>query len=291
MGDPFQPNIYVFDERFENPRTISLNAGIEHEFQTSGLVGSIDYTYARTDNLTRFVNRNDAAFGSPWSTGLGPDGVNGIGNLTVAESTARSRYRGLSLGLRQMANDKLQFQANYTMSWDRSDDDNERDPFTYRYVDPTRLDREWGWSDRDQRHRFNAWALAVLPGEVYMNNRMSFHSPQPVSAACGGNNRASSSHTTNPWGPSSDRICADGSIVQRNTLRRENGFFSWDVRLTRPFPMGKGTLEGIVEIFNLLNTDNYRDPSTAGLLFNFDGTVQSGLGDPREVQIGMRYVF
>ena len=28
-----------------------------------------------------------------------------------------------------------------------------------------------------------------------------------------------------------------------------------------------------------------------GLLFNFAGTVQSALGDPREVQIGMRYVF
>ena len=291
MGDPFQPNIYVFDEKFENPRTFSLNAGIEREFQTAGLVGSIDYTYARTDNLTRFVNRNHAAFGSPWSTGLGPDGVNGLGTLTVAESTARSRYHGLSLGLRQMLNDNLQFQANYTMSWDRSDDDNERDPFTYRYVDPTRLDREWGWSDRDQRHRFNAWALAVLPGDIYMNNRVSLYSPQPVSAACGGNNRASSKHSTNPWGPTSDRICADGTIVQRNTLRKEYGFFSWDVRLTRPFPMGHGTLEAIVEIFNLLNTDNFRDPSTAGLLFNFDGTVQSGLGDPREVQIGMRYVF
>ncbi len=291
VGGPFQPNIYVFDERFENPRTISLNAGIEHEFQTTELVGSIDYTYARTDNLTRFVNRNDAAFGSPWSTGLGPEGDNGIGDLTVVESTARSRYHGISLGLRQMVNKNLQFQANYTMSWDRSDDDNERDPFTFRYVDPTRLDGEWGWSDRDQRHRFNAWALAVLPVDVYMNNRVSYYSPQPVSASCGGNNRATSKHSTNPWGPTSDRICANGSIVPRNTLRKEHGFFSWDVRLTRPFAMGHGTLEAIVEIFNLLNTDNYRDPSTAGLLFNFDGTVQSGLGDPREVQIGMRYVF
>ena len=290
-GDPFQPNVFVFDERFENPRTISLNAGVEHEFQTTGLVGSIEYTYAGANNLTRFVNRNDAAFGAPWSTGLGPDGGNGLGSLTVVESTARSRYHGLSLGLRQMMGDNLQFQANYTASWDRSDDDNERDPFTFRYVDPTRLDREWGYSDRDQRHRFNAWALAALPGDLYLNNRVSFYSPQPVSAACGDDNRASSKVSTNPWGAASDRICADGGIVQRNTLRKEHGFFSWDVRLARPIPVGKGTLEVIVEIFNLLDTDNFRDPTTAGLLFNFDGTVQSGRGDPREVQMGMRYVF
>ncbi len=290
-GDPYRPNIHVFDKNFKNPRTLSLNAGIEHELQASGLVGSFDYTYSRTDNLTRFVNRNDAVFGLPWSTGLGPDGDNGVGNLTVTENTARSRYHGVSFGLRRVVHDDLQFQINYTLSWDRSDDDNERDPFTYRYVDPTRLDREWGSSDRDQRHRFNAWAVAALPGDVLMNNRLSFYSPQPTSAACGGNNRASTRPTTNPWGPTSDRICADGAIVQRNTLRKDHGFFSWDVRLTRPIPMGNGTLEAIVEIFNLLNADNYRDPSTAGLLFNFDGTVQSGLGDPREMQIGMRYVF
>ena len=39
-----------------------------------GVVGTFGYTYSRTDNLTRFINRNDAVFGSPWSTGLGPDG-------------------------------------------------------------------------------------------------------------------------------------------------------------------------------------------------------------------------
>ena len=290
-GDPFRPNIFVFDENFENPRTISANVGVERELHAWGLVGSFGYTYARTDNLTRFINRNDAAFGSPWSTGLGADGSNGIGNLTVVESTARSRYHGLSFGLRQVVQDDLQFQMNYTLSWDRSDDDNERDPFTFRYVDATRLDREWGYSDRDQRHRFNVWTLAGLPGEVFLNNRLSYYSAQPTSASCGGDNRASARPTTNPWGPASDRICADGSIIQRNTLRKEHGFFSWDVRLTRPIPLGKGRLEAIVEVFNLLNTDNFRDPSTAGLLFNFDGTVQSGLGDPREVQVGMRYVF
>ena len=152
----------MFDQNFENPRTISANVGVERELHAWGLVGSFGYTYARTDNLTRFINRNDAAFGSPWSTGLGADGSNGIGNLTVVESTARSRYHGLSFGLRQVVQDDLQFQMNYTLSWDRSDDDNERDPFTFRYVDATRLDREWGYSDRDQRHRFNVWTLGRI---------------------------------------------------------------------------------------------------------------------------------
>ena len=284
-GDPFRPNIFVFDQNFANPRTISANVGIERELHASGLVGSLGYTYARTDNLTRFVNRNDAIFGSPWATGLGADGSNGIGDLTVVESTAKSRYHGLSFGLRQMVHDDLQFQLNYTLSWDKSDDDNERDPFTFRYVDATQLEREWGYSDRDQRHRFNAWALAALPGGILLNQRLSYYSAQPVSASCAGG------RSTNPWGAASDRICGDGRITARNTLRKDNEFFSYDVRLSRPIPVSSGQLEAIVEVFNLLNTDNFRDPSSAGLLFNFDGTVQSGLGDPRQVQVGLRYVY
>ena len=285
QGDPFRPSIFVFDQNFENPRTISTNVGIERELHASGLVGSFGYTYARTDKLTRFVNRNDAIFGSPWATGLGADGSNGIGDLTVVESTAKSRYHGLSFGLRQMVHDDLQFQLNYTLSWDKSDDDNERDPFTFRYVDPTQLAREWGYSDRDQRHRFNAWALAALPGGILLNQRLSYYSAQPVSASCAGG------RSTNPWGAASDRICDDGSITARNTLRKDNDFFSYDVRLSRPILVGSGQLEAIVEVFNLLNTDNFRDPSSVGLLFNFDGTVQSGLGDPRQVQVGLRYVY
>ncbi len=285
QGDPFRPSIFVFDQNFENPRTISSNVGIERELHTSGLVGSFGYTYARTDKLTRFVNRNDAIFGSPWATGLGADGTNGIGDLTVVESTAKSRYHGLSFGLRQMVQDALQFQLNYTLSWDKSDDDNERDPFTFRYVDATQLEREWGYSDRDQRHRFNAWALAALPGGILLNQRLSYYSAQPVSASCAGD------RSTNPWGAASDRICDNGSITARNTLRKDNEFFSYDVRLSRPILVGSGQLEAIVEVFNLLNTDNFRDPSSVGLLFNFDGTVQSGLGDPRQVQVGLRYVY
>ncbi len=285
QGTPFRPNIFVLDQNFANPRTISAHVGIERQLRASGLVGSFGYAYARTDKLTRFVNRNDAVFGSPWATGLGPDGSNGIGDLTVVESTAKSRYHGLSFGLRQMGPDALQFQLNYTLSWDQSDDDNERDPFTFRYVDATQLEREWGYSDRDQRHRFNVWALAAVPGGVSINQRLSYYSAQPISASCAGGRAA------NPWGATSDRICDDGSITARNTLRKDNEFFSYDVRLSRPILVGGGQLEAIVEVFNLLNTDNFRDPASGGLLFNFDGTVQSGLGEPRQVQVGLRYVY
>ena len=36
---------------------------------------------------------------------------------------------------------------------------------------------------------------------------------------------------------------------------------------------------------------NFRDPAATSLLFNFDGTIRSGLGDPRQVQAGLRWIF
>jgi hypothetical protein len=40
-----------------------------------------------------------------------------------------------------------------------------------------------------------------------------------------------------------------------------------------------------------LNNDNFKDPSSQGTFLNFDGTIRSGLGEPRQFQAGVRYIF
>ncbi len=303
-GDPFAPDIFVFDQDFRNPRTFSANLGIEREIIEDVSV-SLDYTHASTDNLTRFVNRNDPVFGEhpdgciasfvaagPWCNGLDldDDGTpdNGVNALNVVESSAKSRYNGITIGLKRFA-DPVQFQINYTLSWDKSDDDNERDPFTLRYFSADDFTPEYNWSDRDQRHRINAWFLYRLPGDVLFNNRVSYYSAQPVSEKCGPGNTGTGERASDLQDP--DRLCPDGSVLPRNTLRKDNAFFSWDIRLSRMFRLGPGAFEAILEVFNVTNADNFIDPSFGGLLFNFDGTVQSGLGTPRQMQVGGRYVF
>jgi carboxypeptidase family protein len=283
----FLPDVYVFDKDFENPRTFNATVSFEREL-VRGLFGSISYTHARTDHLTRFVNGNDAVFGKPWGTGLAPGGANGINNLFVVQSSAKSRYNGITAELRRSLNTRLQFQVNYTLSFDKSDDDNERDPFTFRYARADSLQAEYNWSDRDQRHRFNAWVLAILPGDFYLNNRVSAYSAQPVSESCGANNLGTGQRANSPGA----RICPDGHVLLRNTLRKDNAYFSWDIRLSRPFRFGRqGTFEAILEVFNVTNTDNFLDPSTVGVYKNFDGTLHSGIGTPRQFQVGGRYLF
>ncbi|HMG70236.1 MAG TPA: TonB-dependent receptor [Gemmatimonadaceae bacterium] len=284
-GAPFRPDIFVMDKDFQNPRTFSASIGYDKEV-FNHMAASVAYTYAATDHLTRFINRNDAVFGSPWTSGL--DGTtNGVGVLTTVESSAKSRYQGVTFSLGRFADPDFQYQANYTLAVDKADDDNERDPFSFRYANAARLDREYNYSDRDQRHRLNLWALYHFPFDVYANTRFSWYSAQPASEKCI-NNAPSGERATAPG----DRICANGTILLRNTIRRDNAFASWDLRVSKPFRTGRrGQFEVMAEVFNILNRDNFRDPSSASLLFNFDGTIRNGLGDPRQLQIGVRYGF
>ena len=285
-GGPFQPGVTLFDKDFRNPRTLTATVGYEQEVARS-LVAGLSFTHARTDHLTRFFNANDAVFGSPWAT-FPAGGPNGLGALTVVQSSAKSRYNGITAELRRSAGERLQFQVNYTLSFDKSDDDNERDPFTFRYARADSLEKEYNYSDRDQRHRVNAWVLAVLPGEIYLNNRVSAYSAQPASEVCGAGNVGTGQRASLP----TQRICPDGHVLQRNTIRRDNAYFSWDIRASKPLQFGRqGTLELILEVFNLTNSDNFKDPSSGGTFLNFDGTIRSGLGEPRQVQAGVRYIF
>lgn len=266
---PFNPGIAVFERNFKNPRTIQMSASVEREIMPNTSI-LIAYNYAKSDRLTRFVNRGD---GRLYPGGVSPferANGSGVGEIRSTESSARSLYQGLTFTFNKRFAKRWQFQANYLLSFDKSDDDNERDPFTFRYADPRDLSAEYNWSDRDQRHRFNAFATFLLPYEINISPIVQYRSAQPTSVV----NRG-----TFP------------NIVKRNTLRLENEFFTFDVRASKSFKLGeKVELEGIFEAFNLFNNRNQRSLPRP-LTFNFDGTVSAGFGEPRQAQIGVRLKF
>ena len=283
VGTPFLPDVYVFDKNFRNPKTTSFSIGLDREI-TPDMGVSIKYNYARTRQLTRYINSNDPLLGANWSTGL-PDpwggNANGISTLWTALSTAKSDYWGVTLGLMKKWSDNYQFQVFYTYSVDKSDDDNERDPFKLLYAKVTDLKAEYGYSDRDQRDRFNGIFLWKAPGDINVNVRYSYRSPQPRSIKKDGT----------PAATPQDRINPDGTVTKRNLGRKDNKFSSLDFSMSRPFNFGVITVEPILEVFNLFNSKNLRIPETGNLIFNFDGTVQSGLGDPRQAQVAVRVTW
>ncbi len=280
VGNPDHPDVFVFDKNFRNPRTKAASVSWEQEVVPDYAV-LVKYNYAKGDHITRFVNRNDPLLGSPWSSGLGADGKNGIGTLTVVESSARSQYNGITFGVTKRPSHNVQFQAYYTYSKDKSDDDNERDPFTFRYAKVTDLAAEYGYSDRDQRHRVNGWMLWNAPYGLDLNVRYSYRSAQPLSLT------ASGAVANTPQ----DRINPDGSVTRRNLGRKDNQYSSLDLRLSKDFRFGTYTVQPALDVFNLFNAKNLHRPEVTNLIFNFDGTVQSGVGEPRQMQVGVRILF
>jgi outer membrane receptor for ferrienterochelin and colicin len=290
VAAPFDPDVFVFDKHFQNPRTKSASVSWEQEIvQDYGFL--VKYNYAKGEHITRFVNRNDPLLGSPWSTGLGPGGTNGIGVLTTIESSAKSLYNGVTLGINKRPSNNFTYEINYTYSKDKSDDDNERDPFSFRYAKVTDLAAEYGYSDRDQRHRLNGWLLWNAPLGVDVNVRYAYRSAQPKSITATGADAATPQARCSKTTPDGTACLPDAVVTQRNLGRKDNLYSSLDFRLAKAFPYGKYKVEPAIDVFNVLNSKNFHRPEVTNLIFNFDGTVQSGVGEPRQMQLGLRVIW
>jgi outer membrane receptor for ferrienterochelin and colicin len=290
VAAPFDPDVFVFDKHFQNPRTRQASVSWEQEVvKDYGFL--VKYNYIKGDHITRFINRNDPLLGSPWSTGLGAGGANGVGALTTIESSAKSLYNGITFGINRRPSNNLQFEVNYTYSKDKSDDDNERDPFTFRYAKVTDLAAEYGYSDRDQRHRLNSWLLWNAPMGLDVNVRYTYRSPQPKSITATGADAGTPQARCSKTTPDGTACLADAVVTQRNLGRKDNLYSSLDLRFTKGFPFGTYKIEPALDIFNLLNSKNFHRPEVTNLIFNFDGTVQSGVGEPRQMQLGVRVIW
>jgi hypothetical protein len=289
---PFNPDVTVFNKDFRNPRTLQWGASIEREV-AKDLTLTFGFNYANSVHLTTFINRNTPSFighfaadGRKLFDGPQPffkaDG-SGIGALKDTDSSGRSLYRGFVFSANKRFSNRFQFQVNYVLSWDYSNDDNERDPFTFRYADVTDFKPEYGFSDRDQRHRFNAFGVFDLPYHFILTTIFQARSAQPDSVLL--------PNDANLDGNVLDRPFVDGQDIGRNTIRKHNQFYSFDFRVSRIFKLGeRAQLEPIIEVFNLFNNTNLVSVPRP-LLFNFDGTVRSGFGDPRQAQLGLKLRF
>ena len=47
----------------------------------------------------------------------------------------------------------------------------------------------------------------------------------------------------------------------------------------------------MLEMFNTFNNANNINPLTTPALFNFDGFLRTGVGDPRQVQLAVKLAF
>ncbi|MGB7210496.1 MAG: TonB-dependent receptor [Pyrinomonadaceae bacterium] len=261
---PCFSGVRVFDRDYENPDIYTANFAFEQEVAPDWAL-YFDFTYSRGIHLTRFLNFGRKGFVQPY-----------LDETMVTTSIGRSKYSGFTAGIRKRFSRKFQLEANYVLSRDKDDDSNERDPFTDRSFDVNNPGLDYALSDRDIRNKFNFFAHFELPWKFEFTPRVQARTGQPATPAT-------------------------RTATNRNTLRKDNKYFSFDWRLSRVFNLTE-TVELIpqIEMFNTFNNDNFinslsgagnQNSVTAPSLFNFDGFLRQGIGDPRQLQLSIRLKF
>jgi hypothetical protein len=253
-GIPPGASVRVFSKNYANPRIYTFNAGFEQEIARDFSL-YFDFTRSQGVHLTRFLNFA--------RTGLFPT----LGDVFVTSAVGKGMYYGFTTGVRKRLSRHYQFEANYVVAKDKDDDSNERDPFTDRSFDINNLKLDYALSDRDIRHKFNFYMYSQLPWGFEFVPRVQGRTAQPITPAV-------------------------RTATNRNTLRKDNAYFSFDWRLARPFKLGERyELTPTIEMFNTFNNANNINPLTTPGLFNFDGFLRQGVGDPRQVQLAVRFNF
>ncbi|MFY9620256.1 MAG: carboxypeptidase regulatory-like domain-containing protein [Pyrinomonadaceae bacterium] len=261
---PCGSGVRVFSRDYANPRIYTVNAAFEQELLTD-LSLYFDFTHSKGVHLTRFLDYARTGFFAPY-----------LGETMVASAVGKALYNGFTVGMRKRFSKGYQFEWNYTLAKDKDDDSNERDPFTDRSFDIFNLALDYALSDRDIRHKFNFYMFAELPCGFEFVPRLQGRTAQPATPA-------------------------PRNATNRNTLRKDNEFFSFDWRLSRRFKFGERyALIPTVEMFNTFNSKNRinslsgagnQNSLTAPSLFSFDGFLRQGVGDPRQLQLAVKFVF
>jgi hypothetical protein len=252
---PCFSGVRVFSKDYANPRIYTINAAFEQEIARD-LSMYFDFTHSKGVHLTRFLNVNRNNFFSIQ-----------LGEVMVTSAVGKSLYDGFTVGMRKRFSKRYQLEWNYVLSKDKDDDSNERDPFTDRSFDINNLQFDYALSDRDIRHKFNFFSFVEMPWGLEGNFRVQARSAQPITPSV-------------------------RTATNRNSLRKDNKYFSFDWRLQRPFKFGERyALIPIVEMFNTFNNKNLINPLSTPGLFNFDGFLRQGVGDPRQLQLALKFTF
>ena len=276
-GTAARPTIFYVDDNFVNARLMQANVAAEWEFLRNSSL-TVTYLFVDGSNLPRSIDRN---LGTPGTrtftvagTGetipyhfFGPDRP--FANFTRVigfESTAESRYNGLTVEVnRRMANN-FHYRLAYTLG--KVEDTvpdatavvpgNPGDDSKYA-SNPANFEADRAPGNNDQRHRFvlsgvyNTTDLAesfdglarTLVSNWTFSAIFTAQSGQPYTARVGAVDLNGDGNNRNDIAPG----------TARNQFRLPS-IVAFDPRISREIPLGRTRLQLIWEAFNLFNRDN-----------------------------------
>lgn len=313
---------FYFDPNFHNPVSTQMQFGFDREL-ARGISANVTVSQLATTGVARLRDVNIGGFwvdatgrrhhnypATPTSAAtvrpLGPK----FGKVQITEAAGRSLYRGMTAGL-NIRRSRYTVDAYYTRSVNKSYDDVERGFTGIAYADVNEITSEYNYSNIDEPHVFIGNVNYNLQLGIDVASSMKFTSGRPFTARAG-------TTDLNRYGQTNDRPIVDGVMFKRNSCRN-SGFKDVSLRVQKNFATTRGTIAVSLEAFNLFNFDNVTLGANQmvygpGTTVNAQGQVVAApipatfmqykdangnyltsngnaAGDPRMIQLGLRFMF
>jgi hypothetical protein len=288
------PNLTTMDRNMRKARSRQAGVEVERQIGSKNTV-SVGYQYLRGDSLIISINQNvPSCVATGTNNGCRPNPI--YGNNSQYSSAAASSYHGLQVSWLQRPMPWGYYRVSYTLSKAMN---NVGEFFFSSPIDPFDLNKDWGRSDDDQRHRLvingainspmgpaqTAWER--ISHGFQLSSMIQAYSSLPFNIVSG---------VTTVQG-TTGRPVVNGEYIPRNSGEL-SPFFSWSLRVSRGFRFGSRLqAQGLVEAFNLTNHTNVVTvnnnfgtgayPANPSPSF---GQV-TAVGDPRSFQFGVRLRF
>jgi hypothetical protein len=259
--------INIIDNGMQSPQVQQWNLGAEVRVGHG--------TFLRADGLynkgTHFI------IGVPVGTVYNPV-VGGPDRVVNLESSVGTRYKGLLLSAEKRAG-RHRFLASYTLAKADNYANDDQIPFSNGPIDPNDLEREFGPSPNDRRHRFTFAGSFDLPAGFRVAPLVTLSSGVPMDILMPDASRRVPTLSRNAGG----RVFHTGAELNAylrelnsaggidgvllplvsNNARFSDSFRSFDLRVSKSFAVGaRASIEAILECFNVFNVTNILGVST-----------------------------
>jgi outer membrane receptor protein involved in Fe transport len=306
----------------DSPRTMvqQFGAGIEREL-TGNMVVSADAVGSFTKNLAVLRNLNQPLPGTLDANGAVP--YPNFGNIQAREMSGEANYKGVDLSFEKRFSDGYGYRASYTIGEARDQAPEHLNASSGRAQNSRDLESWEGPSDFDIRHRFVANFIVELPfgegkkmlqdgvaaaifGGWSVSGIYSARSGRAFTATQGNNNVGADqtglpnltgdpkgAETVAQWfNPAAFTLVPSGTFgnAGRNILRGP-GWITFDTSIQRRITFSDRFNSTIrLDIFNVFNRANFGLPA-ANVAAAGAGVISSLAGDPRVMQLSVRFAF
>jgi hypothetical protein len=254
--------INIIDNTLENPTVQQINLGARIRLLGQAVL-QVDLVHNRG---THFI------IGRPVGEVYNPV-VGGPDRVVNIESSVGTRYDALLASLEQRFRNGHQLRLSYSLARARNYVNDDQIPFGSGPIDPNDLEREYGPTPNEQRHRLVLSGSVQLPAALQLSGIWTLASGVPMdilmpdassrvptlSRNAGARDIETASELNSYIGSLNAKGGIDGVPLPlvRDDARFSDGFDSLDLRLSRRFALTRSlSVEAIVECFNVFNVAN-----------------------------------